>query len=127
MSCPAVLRLSMGYAAPEASAPAGSWDRAPALLFPPKGHDEDVAVPGLRRIERRHRRHPVKNAVVVGHRRIQWIGQRKAAQRTLRQIADAGLAARNVDPADEQYEHPVDAVAMHPFRGWPAFVARTRL
>ena len=38
-----------------------------------------------------------------------------------------GLAAGDVDPADQQHQHPVDAVAVHALRGRPAVLARARL
>src|SRR5207248_8323337 len=62
-------------------------------LFAAEGDDEDVAVAGLRRIERLDRRDAVKDAVVIGEGGVERLGQGEAAQRLFRKIMDARLAA----------------------------------
>src|SRR5438105_7242823 len=96
-------------------------------LFAAEGDDEDVAVAGLRRIERLDRRDAVKDAVVVGQGGVERLGQGEAAERLFRQIMDARLAALHIDPADQQHQHPIDAVAVHALRSRASLLTGARL
>src|SRR5215471_5067161 len=104
----------------------GSLQRRRAL-FAAEGDDEDVTVAWPRGIERFDRRHAVKDAVVVGEGGVERLSQGEAAERLFREIVDAGFAALHIDAADEQDEHPIDAVAVHALGGRAAFPAGARL
>src|SRR5438477_488910 len=58
---------------------------------------------------------------------VERLGQCEAAQRLFRKIMDARLAALHIDPADEQHQHPIDAVAVHALRGRASLLTGARL
>ena len=68
----------------------------------------------------------MKDAVVVGEGGVERLGQGEAAQRLFRKIMDARLAALHIDPADQQHQHPIDAVAVHALRGWASLLTGAR-
>ena len=77
-----------------------------------KCDDEDIAVGRRRRVERLNGCDTVRDSMVVEDRRVERLGQCKAAKRPTVGRMDGRFTLRDVLPADQQYQDVIDAVAV---------------